>query len=404
MSALFGLLLAGVALALPAGTTTIADAADKYPWTCTLVGSDPQVSQSGETSYSDRSSMTTGSDKIVWEIMGIPFKTLQLPETWGLDANLYVFSGFEYFSVDESGKYTGTKGHWRVAEIIDHTYWDSWFYRGVTQYYFQPRFDLRVTFVLDESKCPTVTLDTNAPPDTDNIKVTYDGQEYTESTITLMPGESLKTLTCTHTPYGERVAAARFEGWFLADGTAFDFTQPITADITLVAHWTRRYEIWFDQRGVGGSFYYWATYDEGATVTLPEPHPVSGSDTHYDYYFSVDSSTVPVTSFVCRSGHIVYMRQGEPHRYTVTYNTAGGDPIAAVTVPYKTVLDLPTPTRARYRFDGWLYGGAPYDPASGVSSDITLVASWTLVTPLVTFVVDGEVYTTLEVELGAVLV
>lgn len=89
-----------------------------------------------------------------------------------------------------------------------------------------------------------------------------DGTQYTESTpitsdITLTAHWTAKTVTVTyqdadgsvvttrtvkHSAYAPSVSMERdgyrFDGWYTADGTAYDFKQRVTSDLTLTAKWT----------------------------------------------------------------------------------------------------------------------------------------------------------------------
>lgn len=59
-------------------------------------------------------------------------------------------------------------------------------------------------------------------------------------------------------------------------------------------------------------------------------------------------------------------------RYTVTFDTAGGDPIPSG--QYVNGETLPIPTREGYRFLGWYDQGR--HTATAISKDVTLVAQW----------------------------
>ena len=65
--------------------------------------------------------------------------------------------------------------------------------------------------------------------------------------------------------------------------------------------------------------------------------------------------------------------------YTVTFDADGGTPAPAAQTVQKgsTATEPKAPTKADYTFAGWTLGGSAYDFATPVTSNITLVASWT---------------------------
>ena len=106
---------------------------------------------------------------------------------------------------------------------------------------------------------------------------------------------------------------------------------------------------------------------------------------------------------------VEYVFVPETVTHTVTFDSDGGTPVDAQTVnDGEQAIDPGTPTRDGYAFTGWLLDGEPYDFATPVTGDVTLVAGWketpdpTPVTHTVTFdtanggapvkvtVVDGE--------------
>ena len=138
------------------------------------------------------------------------------------------------------------------------------------------------------------------------VPVTWDAHDWAAQkpgTVTLsgtVSGTSLKAtavVTVTQRPYnvtfdsngGSAVAAAKveygkpvaepaapsrtgytFAGWYTAKGggSKYDFTKPVTADMTLYARWTiNKYEVKFDANG--GSAVKSATVEHGKTVAKP---------------------------------------------------------------------------------------------------------------------------------------
>ena len=170
----------------------------------------------------------------------------------------------------------------------------------------------------------TITVQSGEPSKTlyalwelNSYTVTFNADNGTEAAIT-----TVKHGQTVAEPTAPTKAGYNFDGWFL-NGVEFDFTTAIESDITLTAQWTKR--------SSGGS---------------------GSSSRDYDY--------------------------------TLRYVTNGGKAIASETKSKswtKDYEDLPMPTRAGYRFDGWYYDSAlkkeVTDDVKVNSRTVTLYAGWT---------------------------
>ncbi|RSX53379.1 internalin [Bifidobacterium dolichotidis] len=183
-----------------------------------------------------------------------------------------------------------------------------------------------------------------------------------------------------------------FAGWFTAanGGTKFDFSTPITGDLTLYAHWTiNTYTVKFDSNG--GSAVNSKTVDHGKTVTAPK----SPTRTGYTFagWFTARTGGMkydfskPITSDLNLFAHWT------PNQYVVTFDSNGGSAVSAQTVEYQKTVAVPkAPVRTGYTFVGWftaMSGGAQYDFAQPVTADLMLYAHWTINTYTVTFDSNG---------------
>ena len=132
------------------------------------------------------------------------------------------------------------------------------------------------------------------------------------------------------------------KGWSTAKygGNLFDFSKPITEDVTLYAQWK---------------------IDRKSQAT------------------ALDKTINDVMSKMHK-------------RYTVTFETDGGTVIQPVTVKYKDTIAEVTPKKENYEFIGW-YTDADfteaYDFSTEITEDITLYAKWKKNTYSVTFETDG---------------
>lgn len=88
--------------------------------------------------------------------------------------------------------------------------------------------------------------------------------------------------------------------------------------------------------------------------------------------------------------------------FTITFDSAGGTAVSTVSAEYNTTITLTTPTREGYNFVGWYNGSTKYN-GEPIKDNMTLVAKWQIKTYTVTFMVDGEIYKTLEVNYGTSL-
>ena len=120
-----------------------------------------------------------------------------------------------------------------------------------------------------------------------------------------------------------------FDGWYL-NGTKYDFSTPVTKDITLKAKWT----------------------------AVPSDKPSGGSD-------NTESEAV----------------EPEKQVHKVVFDSDGGSAISQQTVEDgKPAVSPPDPAKEGYTFDGWYLNGTKYDFSTPVTKDITLKAKWTAAT------------------------
>ena len=180
------------------------------------------------------------------------------------------------------------------------------------------------------------------------------------------------TVTEPETPVRE---GYRFDGWLL-DGQPYDFSTPVTGDLTLTAAWTKLHTVTFDYgiEGMTGS----QQIADGGTLTEPYVPERDG------YTFTgwlldgrpFDFST-PVTGDMTLTAGWQENEPPAPVTHTVTFDSAGGSPVEPQTVADGAVaIDPGVPLRDGYKFTGWLLDGEPFDFSTPITGDITLVAGW----------------------------
>lgn len=168
-----------------------------------------------------------------------------------------------------------------------------------------------------------------------------------------------------------------FTGWLL-DGALYDFTTPVTGDITLTAGWEETpdptpvtHTVTLDP-GNGGQAVAVQVVD-GGTVGRPNDPTRDG----YTFKgWTLDGQPYDFAQPV--TGDLTLVAQWEkPAEYTVTFDTQGGSPVDAQTVTENGVVTRPAdPTRDGYTFKGWTLDGADFDFTTPVTGDITLTAVW----------------------------
>lgn len=257
----------------------------------------------------------------------------------------------------EDGK-TVTKPADPVLEGFTFTGW----YKGNNPYEFSTPVtgDFTLTAHWQQSTPPmtirTVTIDPANGEKTTVLKV-EDGQKLTKPTDPKKNGYT-------------------FLAWYLND-KPYDFNQPVTGDITIVAQWEKNkpkthtvtYDYAYD--GLKGT----AVVTDGKPLPKPTDPKRAG---HVFKGWRLDGRTYdfnqPVTKDLTLTAD---WELSVPDRHTVTFDTKGGSAVSPITVKDGNTIAKPmTPTRKGYEFKGWLLNGKPYDFTTPVTSDITLIADW----------------------------
>ena len=170
----------------------------------------------------------------------------------------------------------------------------------------------------------TVTFDTNGGSAVESQTVAYGGQ--------------------AAAPAAPAKPGYTFAGWE-RDGKAYDFTAPVTANMTLTARWTaNQYTITFDTDG--GSAIVPITQDYGTAITAPAAPTKTG------YTFTGWSPALPATM---PAESLTVTAQWTANRYTITYDldggTAEGNPVFYTAE--SPAVTLSAPTKPGYIFTGW---------------------------------------------------
>ena len=180
---------------------------------------------------------------------------------------------------------------------------------------------------------------------------------------------------------------ATFEGWTTSDGEAYDFSTPVTDDITLYASWSKSdepvvaYVVSFDS--AGGTNVADQIVAEGGCAKKPEDPVLPGfsfvkwiTEDGGDYDFAT-----PVTGTFTL--YAVWEANGDPTMaYQVTFDTCGGSEVEAQFIGAGGYAKRPAtdPTREGYTFAGW-YADAECTTEfdfenTAIEGETTVFAKW----------------------------
>ena len=175
---------------------------------------------------------------------------------------------------------------------------------------------------------------------------------------------------------------ATFKGWYTAktNGTKVGDAGTIynaLSDVTVYAQWEeQKYTLTIDPNGgtIGGNTNK-KTVQGGYNSTTEIETPVT--PTKYKVTLDNDGQTTDIIQTTTFAGWKVKSGSGTISNSTYTFGTDDGEITATYT---ENTVDLPTLTKAGYKFDGWYTqktGGTKVDTPYMPTSDITLYAHWT---------------------------
>lgn len=238
-------------------------------------------------------------------------------------------------------------------------------------------------------------FDFNTPVTGDiTLKATWTINEYT---VTFDPdnGEATDEVSVNHgdlvaRPTDPSKTGYTFDKWTKPDGTEFDFSTPITGNITLKATWTiNEYTVTFDANG-GYPVPAAQTVKYGECATKPADPAKQGFD-FLGWYIGADEYNF--ATYV--TSGITLVARWEVKKFTVSFDSMGGSSVSPVNnVEYGTKINEPSePSMTGYTFKGW-YKDTNYvnsfDFANDVIiSNITLYAKWEINEYTVTFETYG---------------
>lgn len=196
-----------------------------------------------------------------------------------------------------------------------------------------------------------------------------------------IPSETVLALEPYSPPIPPERSGYRFDGWLLG-GDSFTGVESMTEDVSLVASWVRLATVTFDTSSIAGFTVDPVTVDVGARVDISLEYP---STRELTVGFFLNGSPW-IIGYSTVTEDITVIAEWVDKSVTVTFESKGAEPPAPITVDYGSIIEsVPTPYRGNtYSFEGWYIKGSDIRWIPGitpVTSDITVVARWSIMTP-----------------------
>ncbi len=186
-----------------------------------------------------------------------------------------------------------------------------------------------------------------------------------------------------------------FSGWYNGE-TLFDFSTPVTKDLTLTAHWAaHEYKITYELNGGTNSSENPTVYTvESGTITLQAPTKDGGTFESWNLYDYENNKYNVITEINAASPSDItvaakWQNEVLKTEYTVTFDTNGGSEVASQIVQKGKTAEPMYPTKDYFDFEGWYDGDKYFSFFEPVLKDTTLKAKWTLHAYLITYELNG---------------
>ncbi|MDR0453340.1 MAG: InlB B-repeat-containing protein [Deferribacteraceae bacterium] len=167
-----------------------------------------------------------------------------------------------------------------------------------------------------------------------------------------------------------------FEGWYNNETKVSD-PYIVNEDAVLTANWKIiTFTATFDN--VSGIDPVTANYNE--SITLPEIVLKTG----YTFAGWYDDG-IKVSSPYAVTKDVTLKAAWTINQYTVAFNSDGGSAVSSQTKDYNTSIALSNPTKTGYAFAGWYDGSTRVSNPYIITKNVTLKASWTMITYTVSF-------------------
>ena len=201
-----------------------------------------------------------------------------------------------------------------------------------------------------------------------NFNVTFDANGGTNvAKVVVVKNATVDEPETTRTGY-------TFQGWYL-DNILYNFSTPVTADVTLVAKWQiNTYDIAFISNS--NDTYATQTINHGDLATKPtdptkENYNFLGWYTDAEYSYAFDF-TAPVTK-----DNTLYAKW-EINKYVVLFNPFNGDDLIVQEINAGGKATIPdAPIRENYLFQGWYVTDTDvFNVNTTINQNVSVIAKW----------------------------
>lgn len=193
------------------------------------------------------------------------------------------------------------------------------------------------------------------------------GGTASKSSMQVTYGSYFTLPTATRTGY-------TFDGWYKGSTKFDDYSKWETeSDVTLTAKWTgKSYTVSLNANG-GSCSSKSVSVVYGSSYSLPTP-----SKTGYVFKGWFRSGTKFTDGIWNYDGSVTLTAEWEQAKYTITLDAGGGTCSPnSISVTYGGKVQLPTPSRTGFTFQGWYNGSTQYSGGTwNQESGATLVARW----------------------------
>jgi fimbrial isopeptide formation D2 family protein/uncharacterized repeat protein (TIGR02543 family) len=226
--------------------------------------------------------------------------------------------------------------------------------------------------------------------DFEPVTVTYyiDGSEIDEKPTDVITGRAFNRPVFP-AEYPER--ATLFLGWYTAPvgGTKFDFSQILSADISLYAHFEMSYLIKYKSAAGGvGDQYVIDTKVLNNGQPIPETElasqitpPVGFENGHILYwYVEGEDDTIPFDFMITQASKDLTLVPFWSYAHWVVFESEGTFVTPQIVNNGQRAVEPAAPTREGYTFAGWTLtppNGATFNFTTAITADTTLYAKWT---------------------------
>ncbi len=257
----------------------------------------------------------------------------------------------------------------------------GWFYDN-TEYDFNSIINKNIELIAKWSSLEE-TNETNETSTIKMYKVVFDSDGGTSvSSIEVKEGEKLSS------PKNPTKKGFTFVEWQL-NGKKYDFNNPISSNLELKAKWNNNSNS--DSNETTATFYT-VKFDSNGGNDIPSQKVKKGekaimptNPTKRGYTFVEWQLNGKKYSFNNSINNDIELKAiwsseqaNTTNKYTVSFNTNGGNSISPQTVKSGDKATKPTnPTKSGYIFVEWQLNGQKYDFNTPVNNDITLTVKWT---------------------------